>query len=136
MMREIAKLSFEGKVQAVAEEKETHSRTLDFGDWTAVVSYGTPGFGRGDNPRGNAEPTGRALVARLGPNEFLVTGLFCRVDFRNADSGKQREFLRVEEGAYANGVFKPSRLWNGDQTDWGLNFTSAPQVLRVTLGTF
>ena len=25
------------------------------------------------------------------------------------------------------------RLWNGDQTDYGLNFTAAPQLLRVTL---
>jgi hypothetical protein len=34
-----------------------------------------------------------------------------------------------------NGNFKPLRVWNGDQTDWGLNFTSALQVLRMTLGT-
>lgn len=25
-----------------------------------------------------------------------------------------------------NGVFQPVRIWNGDQTDWGLNFNSAP----------
>lgn len=25
---------------------------------------------------------------------------------------------------------------NGDQTDWGLNFSPAPQVLRVSLGTY
>jgi hypothetical protein len=28
------------------------------------------------------------------------------------------------------------RVWNGDQTDYGLNFTAAPQVLRVSLATF
>jgi hypothetical protein len=28
------------------------------------------------------------------------------------------------------------RVWNGDQTDWGLNLTTAPQVLRVKLATF
>jgi hypothetical protein len=90
-----------------------------------------PQFGFGDHPKGNAEPVGRAMVAQLGENEFLVAGFFCRVDFRpsDADSGKQREYVRVEEG-------KGLRLWNGDQTDWGLNFSSAPQVLRVTLGTY
>lgn len=28
------------------------------------------------------------------------------------------------------------RLWNGDQTDFGLNFTSEPQVLHVSLGVY
>jgi hypothetical protein len=36
-------------------------------------------------------------------------------------------------GADADEFF---HVWNGDQTDWGLNFTAAPQVLRVTLGTY
>lgn len=26
--------------------------------------------------------------------------------------------------------------WNGDQTDWGLNFSSAPQILRATPGKY
>jgi hypothetical protein len=78
------------------------------------------------------------LIATLGENEFLVTGYLGRVDFKIADAaaGAQREFLRVEEGAYEGGVFRPVRIWNGDETDWGLNFGSAPQVLRVQLGTY
>jgi len=138
MMREIARLNFEGKLQTAVEEKDEHSQTLDLGPWQAVVSYGVPQFGFGNNPKGNPEPVGRALVAKLDDNQFLVAGLFCRVDFHPGDaaSGKHREFLRVEEGVYRNGTFKPIRIWNGDQTDWGLNFTSAPQVLRVTLGTY
>ncbi len=131
-MREVAKLNFDGKLQTAVEEKDEHSQTLDFGAWKAVVSFGVPQFGFGNNPKGNPEPVGRVLVAPLADNQFLVAGLFCRVDFQVSDtaSGKQREFVRVEE----NG--KSMRLWNGDQTDWGLNFSSAPQVLRVTLGTY
>ena len=138
MMREIARLNFEGKLQTAVEEKDEHSQTLQFGPWTAVVSYGVPQFGSGNNPKGNPEPVGRALVAQLSDSQFLTAGFFCRVDFRVSDSaaGKRREFLRVEEGAYQDGEFKPIRIWNGDQTDWGLNFTSAPQALRVTLGAF
>jgi hypothetical protein len=138
MDREIARLNFEGKLQAVAEEKAEPSQSLEFGPWTVLVSYGLRQFGPGENPPGNPEPVGRALVARLAENQFLVAGFFCRVDFRVSDkaSGKQREFLRVEEGTYENGVFRPSRVWNGDQTDWGLNFTSAPQVLRVSVGMY
>jgi hypothetical protein len=141
MMREIARLNFEGKLQTAVEEKEEHSKTLEFGRWNAVVSYGVPQFGFGNNPKGNPEPVGRALVAQIADNQFLVAGFFCRVDFhvRNASDaapGKQREFLRVEEGAYLAGAFKPIRIWNGDQTDWGLNFSSAPQALRVTMGAY
>ena len=138
MQREIARLNFEGKVQAASEDPATHSQTMEFGSWTAAVSYGLRVFGRGTNPPGNAEPVGRALVAQLGPDEFLVTGVSARVDFHPTDAagGKHREFVRVEEGTYVDGKFKFLRIWNGDQTDYGLNFTIMPQVLRVTLMTY
>jgi hypothetical protein len=132
IMREVARLNFEGKLQAVAEEKGELSQTLDFGNWKAVVSFGVS---RNGTPQGNPDPTGRALVAKIGENEFLVTGAFCRVDFKSA-SGGQRDFLRVEEGSYKNGVFKRTRIWNGDETDWGLNFSSSAQAVRVLLGTY
>ena len=135
MMRELAKLNFEGKLQAVAEEKDRPTQSLEFGPWTATVSYGVPVFGANRNPRGNAEPTGRVLIAQLEPDQFLVAGYFCRVDFQPTGSDRPREYLRVEEGGYENGAFKRFRIWNGDQTDWGLNFSSIPQVLRVTVGT-
>jgi beta-galactosidase GanA len=136
MSREIARLNFEGKLQAVVEEKGKPSQSLNFGSWTVKVSYGLPQFGFAEQPPGNAEPTGRALVAKLSDNEFLVAGFFCRLDFHDAATGKQRQFIRVEEGNYDRGVFKPMRIWNGDQTDYGLNFTSAPQILHVRLGTY
>ncbi len=76
------------------------------------------------------------MVAELGPDEFLVTGVHARVDFEPTAAGLQRQFLRVEEGHYENGVWHFERLWNGDQTDYGLNFTGKVQVLRVTLTTY
>jgi hypothetical protein len=135
MAREIARLNFEGKLQAVAEEKGKPEQLLSFGPWTASVSYGTQ---RNRIGTGNPEPIGRALVAQLADNRFLVAGFTCRVEFRPTDAsgGKHRQFLKVEEGTYANGVFKPIRIWNGDQTDYGLNFTSEPLVLRVSLATY
>jgi hypothetical protein len=100
------------------------------------VTYGVSAFGPGNDPKGNPEPTGRALIVKLADDEFLVAGLFCRVDFRSVTQGAQREYVRVEEGGYENGRFRAARIWNGDQTDWGLNFASAPQILRVSLATF
>jgi beta-galactosidase GanA len=139
MMRQLAQLAFDGKISAVAEKKGTPAQSLEVGPWKVNVIYGVPQFGFGNNPPGNPEPVGGALVAELADNQFLVAGFHCRVDFQMsgaAAAAKQREYLRVEEGSYEAGVFKPRRIWNGDQTDWGLNFTSAPQLLRVTVGTY
>jgi hypothetical protein len=157
MMRDIARLNFEGKLQAVAEEQGQPTQTLHFGDWDAVVTYGS---GRGAAPRQGSEPTGRALVAQLKDNQFLVTGINAHVDFRPAETEQQRksqqivngtgqtpsaqidgkwqhrQFLKVEEGTYENGAFKFRRILNGDQTDYGLNFSSAPLVLRVSVATY
>jgi hypothetical protein len=131
--REIARLNFEGKLQAVAEEKGKVTQTLSFGPWNAIVSYGAR---RNNRAEGNPEPVGRLLVAQLKDNQFLVTGFHSRVEFQPVDAGKHRQFLKVEEGAYENGVFKMRRIWNGDETDWGLNFGAEPVVLRVSVATY
>jgi beta-galactosidase GanA len=138
MDRELARLNFEGKLKAVSEDPAVHQDSLVFGPWTATVQYGLHVFGRATSAPGNPEPIGRALVAQLGPDEFLVTGMATRIDFRPTDaaSGKHRAFVTVEEGMYVNGKWKFLRLWNGDQTDYGLNFTTLPQVLRVKVMTY
>ncbi len=136
MDRVIAQLNFEGKLQAVSEDPAVHTQTLNFGAWKANISYGLPQFGSGQKAPGNKTPEGGAMVAALGPDEFLVTAIHARVDFEPATEGAQRQFVRVEEGTYINGVWHFLRLWNGDQSDYGLNFTSVPQVLKVKLATY
>ncbi|MGD0812050.1 MAG: DUF5597 domain-containing protein [Verrucomicrobiota bacterium] len=150
IMRELARLNFAGKVQAVEEETGREMETLDFGAWKAVIGFGATGRRKITDAPGNATPIGRALVAQLAENQFLVTGAYCKIDFKAA-SGGQRDFLRVEEAApvertthssgKGNGGPVPSafhvlRFWNGDETDWSLSFDSAPQALRVTLGMY
>ena len=132
MQRVIAKLNFEGKLQAVSEDPAMHSQPISFGDWTAIVSYGLPQFGNWIQPKGNDPADGGALIAQLGPDEFLVTGLHARVEFEPVDKAKQRQFIQVQEGTYSeDGTWRFERLWNGDQTDWGLNFGLIPVTLRV-----
>jgi uncharacterized protein DUF5597/glycosyl hydrolase family 42 (putative beta-galactosidase) len=157
MMRDVARLNYEGKLQVVAEIEDQPTQTLHFGTWDAVVSYGGS---RGRSPKGNPEPIGRALVAQLNVNQFLVAGYFCGVDFRPAGTEEQqksqqivngtgqtpsalidgkwqhRQFLRVEEGTYERGVFVSNRILNGDQTDWGLRFNAETEVLRVSVATY
>jgi hypothetical protein len=134
MDRDVARLNFEGKLKTVAEEQGEVTQTLPFGAWNATVAYGARA---NQKPTGNPQPTGRALVAQLGDNQFLVAGYSCSVDFRPVEAGKHRQFLKVEEGTYENGSFKFLRILNGDETDYGLNFTAfEPLVLRVSLATY
>ena len=37
---------------------------------------------------------------------------------------------------YEDGRWVFERVWSGDQTDYGLNSTSSPQVLHVTLAEY
>jgi len=125
MAREIARLNFEGKLQATAEQPGERTQTLSLGGVEATVSYGV--WERYGKPAGNPEPMGSALVAQLKDNQFLVTGFHSRVNFN-------RLVLRVEEGTFQAGAFHFRRVLNGDQTDGGLDFFAEPLVLRVTLG--
>jgi hypothetical protein len=165
MQREIARLNFEGKLKAVAEPVHTKGgdqgdprQTMRFGSWNAVVKYGSARFGPATT--WNEKPEGRALVAQLGENQFLVAGNFCTVDFYPAGTEEQqktehivdgtgqipsalidgkwqhRQFMLVEQGVYEDGTFKLLRSQNGDATDYGLRFGEEPTMLRVTLGTY
>lgn len=139
MQREWAKLAFEGQVWGVAEPTDAEAKftqTIDLGEHKATVTFGRGQFGF-DPPRGNAEPRGGVAVARLGPNDYLVTGFDARIEFALTVPGTRNlMFDRVEEGYFDNGKWVFVRVWNGDQTDYGLNFTSVPQVLRVRLATW
>jgi hypothetical protein len=130
MARQLAERSFQGKVWGVAEEPKSPSQELALSPgWSAKVNYGQPQFGP-EPPQGNPTPSGGALIAQLAPNEFLVAGFHARV-YINSTGKRPMMMARVEEGGYADGKWQFLRVWNGDQTDWGLNFTSVPQVLRV-----
>jgi hypothetical protein len=46
------------------------------------------------------------------------------------------EIVSAEQGSYQDGVWKPVRLWNGDETDRGLSFHQKPEAVRVRMGRF
>lgn len=162
MEKEWARLSSEGKVWGVAEpldkgdsvvenpeaspkQKQLDAeqraaaltQTLDLGRWNAVVTYGRPMFWIAP-PQGNSPPAGGALIAQLSENEYLITGFKARVELVSSEklSGQNYMIERVEEGYYQNGKWVMLRVWNGDQTDWGLNFAEKPHLLRVKMATY
>ncbi|MCR6685186.1 DUF5597 domain-containing protein [Pseudoxanthomonas sp.] len=135
----IAKASFEGRVRATAEEPGQAVQTLKIDErWNMVVTYGVPQFWFQGEPPGNPEPIGRALVAQLGPDEFLVAGAHARINITAADPvlADRQIYEYVDEGTYVDGEWRFRRRWNGDQTDYGLNFSSVPQLLRVKLASY
>ena len=136
MVGELASAAQAGKLWGASEPDDTHEQTLELGDWQMHLGYGQLQFGT-EPPKGNPDRSGGALVAQTAPNEYLVVARDVRVSFSPAH-GRKVDFLldRVEEGHYEDGQWVFRRLWNGDQTDWGLNFTDEPRVLRVRLATY
>jgi len=133
MMREMAKWSFDGKIKAVVEHEDHADQTIDLGAWQAVISFGTR---RGGESFPNKEPHGKMMIVQLGENHFMLIGSLCQVTFSPTDknNGKAWQYLKVEEGSYHNGLFKPLRILNGDETDWGgPAFGVKPAVLQISL---
>ncbi len=137
MDRVLAKLSYDGKLKTAVEEPGEATQELDFGPWQASVRFGFP-QPDGRRAPGTTDHHGRALVAQLGPDEFLVTGVDASVAFHVPGRlpGLRMQTLRAEEGTYESGTWHMTRLWNGDQTDRGLNFRHNGTVVRIRVGTF
>ena len=143
--REWAKLSFENRVWGAGEPDDRSARRLDLGRWTVTLAFNEWQFGQKEwFPKGTPMPdwapypSGGALLAELGPDEYLLTGQRVRVNFAPAENRKVNGliFASVEEGEYRDGKWTRLRIWNGDQTDYGLNLTDEPRLLRVRLGTY
>ena len=135
----IAQASFEGRVHGTAEQPGQPVQTLRIDEhWNAVVTYGVPQFWFQGTPPGNPEPVGAALVVQLGPHEFLLTGIHARINLVASDPAvvARQIYEYVDEGTYVDGQWRFRRRWNGDQTDYGLNFSDATQLLRVKLATY
>jgi len=134
MMRELAKWAFEGKITSVVEDEDHGQQTIDLGSWQAIVKFG--GFGRGDGLPPNPQPAGKMMIVRLSKDKFIAIGTHSRITFKpvGKDSGRPWQYLKVEEGHFENGMFKPLRILNGDETDWGgPYFGNKPQVLQIAL---
>lgn len=145
MARDWARLSFEKRVWGAGEPDDHAPRKFELGRWTATLAFNEWQFGQKQwfppgtpGPDWAPYPTGGALLAELGPDDYLLTGQRVRVNFEPADGREVNGliFASVEEGEYREGKWLRSRVWNGDQTDYGLNLTDDPVVLRVRLATY
>ena len=131
---QLAQWAAEGRVFTAYEPEEGSKRaTLDLGGWQAVLSFGS---GRkGDTPRTQGEPVGKAMVVKFAEGDFLVLGTDVHVSFlpQGKDKGKAWHFLRIEEGRYNEaGEWEMYRVLNGDESDWqGPYLGTEPGMLRI-----
>ena len=136
MQRVIAQLNFEGKLKTAVEELGQPSQTIDFGKWQATVNFGFPQRD-GQRPPGTKDLHGRALIAQLGPDKFLVTGIDASVTFQLTHPGDgHAQILAAWEGKYDGTTWRPLRIWNGDETDRGLCFLHQVTAVQIEMGTF
>jgi hypothetical protein len=100
------------------------------GAWVADVRFGFPQRD-GQPAPGSSNKEGRMLVAQLGPDEYLLTGIGGAVFFHRPGflPGIRMQILTAEEGYYTPGTspgapetWHTTRILNGDETDRGIRF--------------
>ena len=91
----------------VRHGENDYGTLLSFTNYDVAVSYA---------PRASATPLAAGLVVELAPDKLLLAGMMCSFSFRpKAGVNKKVDFLRLEEGAYRDGVWTPGRVLNGDE---------------------
>jgi hypothetical protein len=143
MERQWSRWAFEGRTYGVAEGDDRSPQTIAMKGWKGTISFREWQFGEReyfkdvkDLPANTEKPNGGVAIAQIADDEFIIVGQYARVKIDHAD-GKPTMWARVEEGYYdPSGKWVMERNWNGDQTDYGLNLTGKPVVLKVKVGTY
>ena len=122
------------RIQAAVEEDLLTSIQLHFDGWDVLVQFGkvTQSYG-GEFAGGTRDRSGRVLVLQADVDVFYVLGFDARVNFRPAQRQLDGQFLRVEEGAFVDGVWQAQRPLNGDQVFFGLRFGPEGAIRRAEL---
>ncbi|MCW3836469.1 DUF5597 domain-containing protein [Sphingomonas canadensis] len=141
--RDWARVAFENPTWGTAKGAPDQSTVM--GRWQISAAYGQWQMGEPDwtwlktDPHPLAgTPAGGMVAAQIGPDTFLISGTHVRVRLSLARpaAGESGQILAAEEGSFKDGRWVPVRRWNGDQTDYGFNFTAQPVLLRVTMGSY
>lgn len=142
-MRPWAKIAFAHPTWGAARPDDGTPLSTTMGDWTVTASFGQWQFGQrewfpnADTPAWDKAMVGGMVVAQLSANEFLFTGDHVRVQFGSREGAPANGMIvKVEEGHFEGDNWVFDRIWNGDQTDYGLNIIDKPVWLKVTMGRY
>nr|WP_157078317.1 DUF5597 domain-containing protein [Sphingobium abikonense] len=144
MMRDWARLSYAHPTWGRAKPDDGSAVSAIMGNWKITGEWDQWQFGMkewkafaAEPPPAAAEPVGGFALIQLSADEFLLIGDHVRVTFEPAPGSPPNAImLRVEEGRFKQGTWQMKRIWNGDQTDYGLNLTDRPQVLKIIMGHY
>jgi hypothetical protein len=128
----------------VAEAEDHADQGIEMKGWKANVEFGLWQFGtketsKNDRPPRAGKPSGGVAIAQIGDDEFVIVGQRAKLHLEPLSSQGQHGVMiaSAEEGRFdAAGRWVMERRWNGDQVDWGLNFTDHPVVLKVRMGRY
>jgi hypothetical protein len=142
----VAGLQGTEKLKAAVEETGTGARNLIFGNYDALVRFRPPGRQPAGSvgaaaAAGPVEPSARALIAELGPDEFLVMGFDSSVEFRPAQGSSftAAQLLVEETGEYVDGVWKPSAPGLKAQGDYSgplVNLPANGSMVKIKLMSY
>ena len=140
-----ARWAFEGRTHGIAEGDGHEEQSVAMKGWKARVTFGEWQFGEKawyaagtDRPAHADQAVGGVAIAQIGDDEFVVIGQYARLRIEPlADGSGGTLIVRAEEGRFGpDGRWQMERNWNGDQTDYGMNLTGRPVVLKVTMGRY
>jgi hypothetical protein len=138
-VKEISDLQQKNAIQVAVEEDQITDLRLVFSQFESVVTFGTPkpSYG-GLFGSGTKNKTGRAMVAELAPDEFLICGFDSLVRFmpRRGSELRKAQFLSAEEGSFVDGKWQTSRLLNGDEAFFGISFPAEGKWVKVKLKAY
>ena len=142
----IAGLQGTEKLKAAVEETGTGARNLIFSNYDALVRFRPPGRQSAGSvgaaaAAGPVEPSARALIAELGPDEFLVMGFESSVEFRPVQGSAftAAQLLVEETGEYVDGVWKPSAPGLKAQGDYSgplVNLPANGSIVKIKLMSY
>ena len=130
----IAELQGTEKLKAAVEERGTGARNLIFTNYDVMVRFHPrgrqPAESTGPFPSTAAEPSGRVLVAELGPDEFLVMGFGSAVEFRPVQGSDYTaaQLISNEQGVYENGVWRTTAVGQTAQGDYTGPIVTLPET--------
>ncbi|HTP79047.1 MAG TPA: DUF5597 domain-containing protein [Bacteroidota bacterium] len=89
-----------------------------FGEYVLNTSFEP--LDRWAAPVADSTACGGGIIVQLGPNEFIVAGSGVIVTFQSLNKDRPIAGIEsIDEGVYQNGVWKPGRRLNGDQSHQG-----------------
>jgi len=142
----IAGLQGTEKLKAAVDETGTGARNLIFSNYDALVRFRPPGRQPAGSvgaaaAAGAVEPSARALIAELGPDEFLVMGFESSVEFRPVQGSAYTaaQLLVEETGEYVDGVWKPSAPGLKAQGDYSgplVNLPANGSMVKIKLMSY